>query len=180
MKLFGLIASLTFLLSPCAVAQFSPAFLQNDSYWGDGKSEYDLYDAQVMCDGQLRHTELQMVLLPHVVTVSAPADPNAKRASAPGPAIRLTQAMTLARGLMNEHRTSTILLGSDLVYGDFSIANLDGNVFRRATPGQSTPLTIETVKDAVSTQASLPDPKETPRILRQELPLRVRTLDFSK
>src|SRR5258708_3752833 len=40
------------------LAQFSPAFLQNESYWGDNKAEFDFYDAQIMRDGQPRHCEV--------------------------------------------------------------------------------------------------------------------------
>ena len=35
-----------------------PALLQNDSYWGRWQAEYDLYDAQLMRDGQTRPCEV--------------------------------------------------------------------------------------------------------------------------
>ena len=31
-----------------AFAQFTPALLQNNSYWGDGKAEFNIYDAQIV------------------------------------------------------------------------------------------------------------------------------------
>ncbi len=38
-------------------AQFTSDFLQNGSYWNDGKAEFDLYDAQIVRYGQPRPTE---------------------------------------------------------------------------------------------------------------------------
>src|SRR4051812_29305376 len=52
-----------------ASAQFSPMLLQNDSYWGDGKAEFNLYDAQIMRDGAARPGEVLHVL------VREPTDP---------------------------------------------------------------------------------------------------------
>src|SRR5436309_2877358 len=46
-----------------AFAQFSPAFLQNSSYWGDGKAEFDFYDAQIVRYGQPRATEVIQILV---------------------------------------------------------------------------------------------------------------------
>ena len=42
--LFGVVVNLS--------AQFAPAFLQNESYWGDGKAEFNFYDAQIVREGQ--------------------------------------------------------------------------------------------------------------------------------
>jgi len=44
-------------------AQFTPAFLQNDSYWGDGKAEFNLYDAQIVREGQPRPCEVLHILV---------------------------------------------------------------------------------------------------------------------
>src|SRR5689334_13355372 len=77
-------------------AQFVPVFLQNDSYWGDGKAEVDFYDAQVMRDGQLRHGELQMI----VTKTTAPVTTEGPSPS-PSPTvsvIRMSQSVTIPRG----------------------------------------------------------------------------------
>ncbi len=52
------------LVRPTAVdAQFSPAFIGNGSYWNDGKAEFDIYDGQVMRYGQPRQTEVLHILV---------------------------------------------------------------------------------------------------------------------
>ena len=53
--LFGSVTNLS--------AQFTPAFLQNDSYWGDGKAEFNLYDAQIVREGQPRPCEVLHILV---------------------------------------------------------------------------------------------------------------------
>lgn len=164
-------------------AQFSPAFQSNESYWGDLKAEVDFYDAQVMIDHQLRHGELQMILTPFILTGSGALPPKPTNADwAAALPIRLSQTLTLPCGLMNEQRASTVLFRQDrVIYADFSMANLDGTLFRHAQPGspESKGLAIETFPGS-GVPSILPDSKETPRILRQELPFRIRTLDFSK
>src|SRR5207248_6331749 len=60
---------LCLLLSSSAFAQFTPALLQNNSYWGDGKAEFDIYDAQIVRDGQPRPCEALHIL------VREPMDP---------------------------------------------------------------------------------------------------------
>src|SRR5437660_12392755 len=44
-------------------AQFTPAFLQNDSYWANGKAEFDIYDAQIVREGQPRPCEVLHILV---------------------------------------------------------------------------------------------------------------------
>ena len=42
-----LVALIAFALVRAApvAGQFTPAFIQNSSYWNDGKAEFDIYDA---------------------------------------------------------------------------------------------------------------------------------------
>src|SRR6478672_5681986 len=55
---------LAFLLTASsAFAQFTPALLQNNSYWGDGKAEFDIYDAQISRDGAPRPCEVLHILV---------------------------------------------------------------------------------------------------------------------
>jgi hypothetical protein len=44
-------------------AEFSAALLQNNSYWSDGKAEYNIYDAQIVRDGVLRSGEVLHILV---------------------------------------------------------------------------------------------------------------------
>src|SRR5574337_868518 len=49
--------------APFAWAQFSPALFQNDSYWGDGKAEFDLFDARIVREGIARPCEVLHILV---------------------------------------------------------------------------------------------------------------------
>src|SRR6185436_19553953 len=59
-RLFVLLA---FLTAGRTFAQFTPAVLQNNNYWGDGKAEYNIYDAQIIRDGVSRSGEVLHILL---------------------------------------------------------------------------------------------------------------------
>ncbi len=160
-------------------AQFSAAFLQNDSYWGGGKAEIDFYDAQVMRDGQLRHGELQMIVTK--TTAPVPTEGPSTSPSPTVPVIRMSQSMTIARGLTSEERASAVhLLTNGTLFLAQEIASLaDHIVFSRAD------LLAETKGIAIE-QSDHPEKveflfaKEAPIVLRSELPLRVRLLDLSK
>src|SRR3954451_20366111 len=51
------------LIATPAFAQFSPVLIQNDSYWGDGKAEFNIYDAQIARYGVPRPTEVLHILV---------------------------------------------------------------------------------------------------------------------
>src|SRR5437762_13343567 len=52
-----------FLSARFAAAQFTPALLQNNSYWGDGKAEFNIYDAQIARYGIPRPCEILCILV---------------------------------------------------------------------------------------------------------------------
>src|SRR4051812_30719394 len=51
------------LFATPALAQFSPVLLQNNSYWGDGKAEFNIYDAQIARYGVPRPCEVLHILV---------------------------------------------------------------------------------------------------------------------
>src|SRR4051812_19502963 len=51
------------LLAGSAFAQFTPALIQNNSYWGDGKAEFNIYDAQIVREGMPRPCEVLHILV---------------------------------------------------------------------------------------------------------------------
>ena len=55
--------------------QFAPEFVQNASYWNDGKAEFNIYDAKIVRYGQPRQSEVLHIL------VREPFDPEANRES---------------------------------------------------------------------------------------------------
>ena len=49
--------------APSCLAQFTNALLQNNSYWGDGKAEFDIFEAQIARYGQPRPAEVLQILV---------------------------------------------------------------------------------------------------------------------
>src|ERR1700682_1702513 len=57
-RMLRLLALFAFFVAGPALAQFTPALLQNNSYWGDGKAEFNIYDAQIARYGIPRPCEV--------------------------------------------------------------------------------------------------------------------------
>src|SRR2546430_17407195 len=87
------------LLASPAFAQFTPALLQNNSYWGDGKAEFDIYDAQIVREGAPRPCEVLHVLVlesfdpKQLVKSDKPNQPDAI------PVLKLNQNLHVPTGL---------------------------------------------------------------------------------
>jgi hypothetical protein len=176
---------LTLGLVNVAFAQFTPALLQNDSYWGGGKAEFDFYDAQIMRDGQPRQCEALMIFVREFVDpVTLRRIDQAQRMEAM-PTIRMNQIFTVSRGMFVEQQSLTANWRLD----GFSLAHLSsvgtdstGNFSKR----------LEEKREANSASwffiyDTYRDGGGFDRIVApangffyDELPLRVRTIDFSK
>src|SRR5437764_8489937 len=95
-------------------AQFVPTLLTNRSYWGDGKSEIDFYQAEFPRDGEPHQCELTVILTPQFVS-QADLAPVAEPTKQPGalPAIRMNQTATIPRGLVMEQHALEALWRMD-------------------------------------------------------------------
>lgn len=51
------------LLAAVTRAQLTNDLIQNNSYWGDGKAEFNIYDAQIVREGQPRNCEVLHILV---------------------------------------------------------------------------------------------------------------------
>jgi hypothetical protein len=168
-------------------AQFVPAFLQNASYWRDGKSEVDFYNVDFLRDGQHFQVEVLMILTAELV------DPKSflrlESSSKPPdalPVIRMTQSAVVPRGLLIEERWLDALWRMD----SMSLARLwftgsdgIGHISRaiaeiRAASGVSWTFSSDTYRIQTNKPA-IPSPEGT-TVLYDEIPLRVRTMDFTK
>ena len=54
---------ITAMASAPAQAEFTPGLLANDSYWSDGKAEFDIYDGQLMRARELHRCEVLYILM---------------------------------------------------------------------------------------------------------------------
>src|SRR4051794_11539173 len=95
-------------------AQFIPDLLQNKSYWGGGKSEFNLYQAEFVRDGQPRPCELLIIFTPKVVD-AANLGETSNAASATIPIIEMNETATVPHGLVMEQRSIRAVWLADVI-----------------------------------------------------------------
>jgi hypothetical protein len=163
-----------FLFATPAFAQFSPMLLQNDSYWGDGKAEFNIYDAQIVRDGAPRPCEVLHLL------VREPMDPKQPGAV---PVLKLNQILHLPIGLyVHQQMHSNFWRVDNAQLLKFSLTSSDsiGNTYKEGRR-ETTAFTYEyrTYSDGGTggkENVALP----ANGYFYDELPWLVRTLDFQK
>ena len=167
-----------------ALAQFSPALLQNDSYWGDGKAEFDLYDAQLMRAGQPRHCEMIVTLLRDTFTPELFADSTPASKAGPVSGIRMSQMFSAPLGLTVEQQSLSIFwnLHGDLYQALLVTASGRGHrVIKAETIPDIKSFCFESQDDhGQAGGTDLLHFDNQTHVLYDELPLRVRTIEFSK
>lgn len=176
---------LSILCAISASAQFTPMFLQNGSYWGDGKSEVDFYDAEFIRDGQPRKCELMMIFTPKFVDPTSFADVDPKQTGALA-AIQMHAFATVPRGIVAEESSINALWRMDsMSLARLSFAGTDGlgqmiKTFLETRIEQTVAwkYSADTYRGKIDNQ-NIAAPK-TAAIFSDELPLRVRMIDFSK
>ena len=170
-------------LASRAVAQFSPAMLQNDSYWGDGKAEFNIYDAQIARYGIPRPCEVLHIL------VREPFDPKQmvkpENPGAPGaiPVLKLNQVLHVPTGLyVYQQMHSNFWRVDNAQLLKFSLTSNDscGNTFKEARrEGDKLAYEYRTYWDQM---AGGKDDVAVPAngYFYDELPWLVRTVNFQK
>ncbi len=177
------VAVMALVSTQSCFAQWTNALLQNNSYWGDGKAEFDIYDAQVVRYGQPRPCEVLQIL------VREPFDPKQFVKSddwkRPGTiaVLKLNQILHVPTGLyvyQQMHSNFWRVDNGELL--KFSLTSNDscGNTFKEALrAGEQFSYEYHTYWDGMA------DGKENIAlpangVFYDELPWRVRTIDFSK
>lgn len=162
-----------------AEAQFTSGLLTNESYWSDGKAEFDYYDAQLMRGGQSRQCELILIIARETLdgkTLAHVAD--AKSAVA---AVRMQQIWSAPLGMFAEQGSLTAYWMSarnSLLKLSFVGTNSFGNIENHLEKTEEFyELGCDNYRDG-RTKIALPPPPNG--FWYDELPLRVRTIDFSK
>jgi hypothetical protein len=166
-------------------AQFAPTLLANRSYWTDGKSEIDFYQAEFPRDGEPHPCEVVLILTPLFVDQNSLASIDAAKSQDGVPAIRMLQSATIPRGLAADLRSIDALWRMD----SMSLARLS---FAGSDPLGVFAKTLREVREQGRTKwtysgagylgATDLKPVELgkPTVAYDELPLRLRTIDFSK
>ena len=169
-----------------ASAQFAPAFLQNRSYWGDGKSEIDFYQAEFIRDGEPHQCEVLLTLTPQWVDRLSFEQRDRSTKPDPLPAIEMNQTMTIPRGLATEQHSIRAVWRMDLLaLARISFAGTDGigQIAKRICERrEGDALAWQYACDSYLDRADLQEIPSTKKleVFYEELPLRVRTIDFGK
>ncbi|HVF70238.1 MAG TPA: hypothetical protein VM940_01405 [Chthoniobacterales bacterium] len=172
-----------FVFASQAFGQFSPLLLQNDSYWGDGKAEFNIYDAQITRYGVPRPTEVLHIL------VREPFDPKQlvkpENPNAPGAiqVLKLNQILHVPTGLylyQQMHSNFWRVDNAQLLKFSFTSNDSCGNTFKEARR-ETDKIAYEyrTYWDQMAAgKENIAGPANG--YFYDELPWLVRTLDFQK
>jgi hypothetical protein len=166
-----------------ARAQFSPALLQNDSYWNDGKAEFNIYAAEIVRYGIPRPCEVLHIL------VREPFDPKqlVKPEGAPRPetipVLKLNQILHIPTGLyVYQQMHSNFWRVADAQLLKFSLTSNDscGNTYKEARrAGEQFTYEYRTYWDGMASGSESVTPPANGHFY-DELPWLVRTIDFNK
>lgn len=177
-----LLLSLGFCLTN-ASAQFTPAFIQNSSYWNDGKAEFDIYDAQIMREGTPRATEVLHILVREPFDLKQLVKPDSWSHRGVIQVLKMNQILHIPLGLFVEQQMESNFWRADNGrLAKFSLTSNDscGNTFKEGRRGgEQFAYQWHTYWDGMadgSAEVTLPPNG----FFYDELPLRVRTIDFSK
>lgn len=167
-----------------ALAHFTPALLQNNGYWADGKAEFNIYDAKIAREGVPRPCEVLHIL------VREPFDPKqfVKPEGPPRPdsiaVLKLNQILHVPTGLyvyQQMHSNFWRVDNAKLLKFSLTCNDSCGNTYKEARRGDGDQLNYEfhTYWDGMA------EGKETIAVpangyFYDELPWLVRTVDFSK
>jgi hypothetical protein len=187
-----LFRSLALLLSVAAssLAQFSPAFFQDDAYWGDGKAEFNTYEAQQVRYGAARASEVLHILVrePFSNRELVKAEPGSAHGSYP--VIKLNQVLRIPTGVYVYQQMHSAYWRADsgrLVKASLTSNDSCGNTYKElralaglaAIGGRGWTYEWRTYWEGMSAGTeTVRGGKEA--VFYDELPVRVRTIDFSK
>ncbi|HEY2801910.1 MAG TPA: hypothetical protein VGI85_15065 [Chthoniobacterales bacterium] len=164
-------------------AQFTPAFIQNSSYWNDGKAEFDIYDAQLVREGAPRQTEVLHILVREPFDLKQLVKSDSWSHRGVIQVLKLNQILPAPTGLyVVQQMHSNFWRADNGRLAKFSLTSNDscGNSFKEGKrAGEEFAYQWHTYWDGMadgSEQVTLPPNG----FFYDELPLRVRTIDFSK
>ncbi|MES2572957.1 MAG: hypothetical protein V4710_23235 [Verrucomicrobiota bacterium] len=187
----GLIAASFWTMSALgAHAQFSEKWLQDETYWGDGKAEFNVYEAQAVRYGQPRPSEVIHILVrePFSRRELVKTEPNSPAESYP--VLKLNQILHIPTGVyVYQQMHSAFWQTSDgaLVKATLTSNDSCGNTYKefRALSGFDTLAGNGWLYEwrtywegMASGEERIRAPKHA--FFYDELPMRVRTIDFSE
>ena len=181
-------ALLILALATTAHAQFSPAFLQDEKYWGDGKAEFNIYDAVEMRYGQPRKCEVIHIFVREPFAERDLVKAEANTRGGTYPVIKLNQILHIPTGVYVYQQMHSAFWRCDtgeLVKATLTSNDSCGNTYKefRAIGGLRGLLGAGWRYEWRSYWEGMSAGEETigapaNAVFYDELPLRVRTIDF--
>ncbi len=182
-KGFSVCAALLFATVLPVAAQFVQGCIQNGSYWNDGKAEFNIYDAQIVRYGQPRQTEVLHILVREPFDLKQMVKSDDWQRPGVIQVLKLNQILNIPTGLyVYQQMHSNFWRADNGRLAKFSLTSNDscGNTYKEARRGAEI-FTYQwrTYWDgmAAGTQKVTLPPNG---YYYDELPLRVRTIDFSR
>ena len=160
-----------------------PRFVQNSSYWNDGKAEFNIYDAQIVRYGQPRQTEVLHILVREPFDLKQLVKPDDWQRPGVIQVLKMNQILHIPTGLyVYQQMHSNFWRADNARLAKFSLTSNDscGNTYKEARRGgEIFTYQWHTYWDGMA------EGREKVRLppngfFYDELPLRVRTIDFSK
>ena len=183
MKKIGYAICLALVAARTTSAQFSPAFLQNDSYWGDNKAEFDFYDAQIMRDGQPRQCEAIHIAVREAFDPKQWVKVDDWKKPGVVAVVKYNQIMNVPMGMFAHQQMHSAYSRIDnglLLKWSLSFADSFGNTFKEMRRfGDQLAFNWHTAWDGAADGSENITPPAN-GYFYEELPLRVRTIDFTK
>ncbi len=171
-----------------ARAQFSAAWLQDEKYWGDGKAEFNIYDAVEMRYGQPRKCEVIHILVREPFAERDLVKAEANTHGGTYPVIKLNQILHIPTGVyvyQQMHSAFWRCDTGDLVKATLTSNDSCGNTYKefralgglRGLTGKGWRYEWRTYWEGMSAgEENVSAPANA--VFYDELPMLVRTIDF--
>ncbi len=176
-------AAATCLAITTAHAQFSPALLQNNNYWGDGKAEFSIYGADIVRYGEPRPTEVVHILVREPMDPKQFVKPEGQPRADAFPVLKMNQILHVPTGLyVYQQMHSSFWRVDNSQLAKFSLTSNDscGNTYKEARRnGDTFTYDYRTYWDGMASGTDNVKPPAN-GFFYDELPWLVRTIDFSK
>ena len=179
--MFRLLLFLSVFAAGNAFAQFTPALLQNDSYWDGGKAEFNIYGAEISRYGIPRPSEVLHILVREPFDPKQLVKPDNPKQPGAIPVLKMNQILHVPTGLyVYQQMHSNFWRVDNAQLLKFSLTSNDscGNTFKQARrEGDRLAYEYHTYWDGMA------DGKEDVTVpangyFYDELPWLVRTIDF--